>query len=239
MKIQSRFKDYYDYVEFLYSPEGGSNRDLYVRDGELPSSIILPDRYSIPHYPQPNYSYNHKYTAKRWRQFPWFYKWVAICGKLYLLVADRGDVSLDVVGGSIGFSKSDGFKVVSSNHPSLQYAVFGRWSFRDKCVNFYDVIGIPSPTCMEISKQIGSPVFIIERAMPIGKKLQVELWPEIPNLGSLGFPSLIGAEQMYQDISMFMNQIKENPDSAPPIDVSDKDRLVQKGFDAKVSFRGR
>jgi hypothetical protein len=44
---------------------------------------------------------------------------------------------------------------------------------------------------------------------------------------------------MYQEIAMFLTSLRDNPDSLPPAKVSDKDRLTQKGFDAKISFRGK
>jgi hypothetical protein len=105
-----------------------------------------------------------------------------------------------------------------------------------------EIWGVPNKSCVDISRQLQVPVFVIEptpRLSGLKKSPQVAVSREIPNLGKLGFASEIPAEQMYQNISMFMASLRDSPDSVPPVSVSDKDRLVQKGFDAKISFRGK
>ena len=108
-----------------------------------------------------------------------------------------------------------------------------------------DLVGVSSECCVEISKRLGSPVFTLEYSHPIrhtrvGNKAvsRVTISTNVPNLGKLGFASILTAEQMYQDIAMFLGSLNNDPDGQPPVNVSDKDRLLQKGFDAKVSFRG-
>jgi kynurenine formamidase len=58
-------------------------------------------------------------------------------------------------------------------------------------------------------------------------------------LADLGLPRIYDAQQLYQDLSYFLgNQMHENPDTKPPVNISDKDRIAQHGFDQQ-SFRHR
>lgn len=223
MKIQSKFKDYYDYVEYLYSQEGGDPRNTYVRreleQSNQPDStyVYVNTTGDIPRLP---------YRKKYGDLIPWDYKWCSVCGKLYLLVS------------KCNFAPE--YRIITEDHPSLRLVYGPRGWFED--IKMEDVLGVPNKSCVSISRQLQTPVFIMEPSQRISglkQPSQVAVNREIPNLGKLGFASLIPAEQMYQNISMFMTSLRDNPDSTPPVNVSDKDRLTQKGFDSKTSFRGK
>jgi len=225
MKIFSKFKDYYDYVEYLYSQEGGDPANTYVR-----RDLESKDEYScgyfsigvkggIPAKPSP----------KAAPSFPWAYKWCSVCGKLYLLVTEEPGVYLPK------------YKLITEAHPSLDLVYSrspGVW-FKEPDIK--DLIGVPNSACVEVSKKLQIPVFILEdpHYKHLREPFHVTLDRTVPNLGELGFASLFTAEQMYQEIAMFLTSLRDNPDSLPPVVISDKDRLTQKGFDAKISFRGR
>jgi hypothetical protein len=244
MKIISNFKDYYDYIEFLYSPEGGDERLRFFRskidktkDGNEGLTVELSERIrSIPDIP-----YKDKYYANgNMSKFPWVLKWCVVNGKYYLLVADA---VLDSLG---GYCKSEAaylgfkpYKLLRQDHPAFSHlACTGHW-FRasSERLKEVDIVGVPSDTLTELSKEIGSPIFSI-RGWTNGKSVTVD--NQIPNLGHLGFAALTPPEQMYQELAMYYgNVMRDSPDNSPPITVSDKDRLIQKGFDSKLSFRGK
>ena len=234
MKILSKFRDYYDYVEYLYSQEGGDPANTYVRrdvegrDKYSSDWFSIEARGEIPAKPYPK-------AGAYWGRksdpdpFPWIYKWCSVCGKLYLLVAEEPGVN------------PPKYKLITETHPSLNLIYSGSPGHWFKEPSLSDLIAVPNSTCMEVSKKLQIPVFILEDPYyrDLGKSFQITLNRTVPNLGELGFASLITAEQMYQEIAMFLTSLRDNPDSLPPVDISDKDRLTQKGFDAKISFRGK
>lgn len=250
MRILAKVRDYYDHVEFIYSPEGGDPANTYVRKGIDCGTVTV--QGAIPSFPHPE-GWSMKAKAaiyNGWVDFPWRFKWCSICGELYLLVAD---CPLPAPRDGHEYHVPDSsFKVISEGHPALKNVVSRNYEILKKGgkIAINDVIGVPNQCAVEISKMIGEPCFLIERFSERSRSYgrnnkrliisyEVRVCPDVPNLGKLGFGSLVPAEQMYQRISMFMGIIKDCPDNNPPAEVSDKDRLVQKGFDLKVSFRGK
>lgn len=108
-------------------------------------------------------------------------------------------------------------------------------------VHEYKLDGQPACTALvELSKKLKAPIFLFDvgyfdkEGALIGIKgadYQFNL-----NLGSYGFANIKSAEAMYQELSCFFGSLIS---SEPPINVSDKDRLVAHGFDLKKSFRHR
>jgi hypothetical protein len=89
---------------------------------------------------------------------------------------------------------------------------------------------------MKLHKHIQAPVFAINRVY--WRNFHIDT--DIPILKDSGIASIISPEKMYQDISYFIgNVLKDNPDTLPPVNISDKDKLTQAGFDATISFRHR
>jgi hypothetical protein len=89
---------------------------------------------------------------------------------------------------------------------------------------------------MKLHKHIQAPVFVINSNY--WRNFNIDT--DIPILKDSGIASIISPEKMYQDISYFIgNVLKDNPDTLPPVNISDKDKLTQAGFDAKMSFRHR
>jgi hypothetical protein len=241
MKILSRFTDYYDYVEYLYSPEGGDPENVYNR---VITESRIQVKGNIPIYLQPAPLIGKKRGYSGWHDFPWRYKWCVVCGRLYLLVRDGASNPVDRFGQDSTRGDLSGFKLITENHPSWEKT--GRRSWTNEKIVPRMYIGSENETCHRIAKQISAPVFIIHAfhnqnyIHSTGQyNYVVDLDPKVPNLGQLGFASIVSPERMYQEIAMYLPNLKENPDNQPPTKVSDKDRLVQKGFDSKVSFRGK
>lgn len=254
MRIKSTFKDYYDYVEFLYNPQGGDRSETYLRGTiqvQDPSKIYVPAdpvfddgllrvevEGSIPRYP----IFVDARGYDSYGDFPWKFRWCSFCGKLYLLVADyKEDKSNPFL------SRYGNYYVVREDHPVLDQVSATRWGWKRERPVYSSIFGAFSETCVNLSRLLNTPVFLIERFeekrtaynSDIKGTCKVVVNPEVPHLGKLGFPAFLPPEQAYQEISMFMGQLRDNPDRNPPVKVSDKDRLVQKGFDAKTSFRGK
>lgn len=62
----------------------------------------------------------------------------------------------------------------------------------------------------------------------------------VPKLTDFGINSVLSPEQCYQAIDhAITNIIKQNPDTTPVNVVPDKSKVVNHGFDARVSFRHR
>lgn len=89
---------------------------------------------------------------------------------------------------------------------------------------------------IKLHKKLNSPVFAIN--VVHYKSFHIE--PNIPILADNGIASIISAEQMYQQLSAFINSVlRDNIDTKPPVQIDDKYKLTQAGFDAKISFRHR
>lgn len=250
MRIVSKFSDYYDYVEFLYSPKGGEASETYLRgeliispDGSSASEDILNLKVSgfIPSLPRPSSKFYYSKHAKDRSNLHWSFKWVCVCGRLYLLVADERMDS------NTSLHTAPDYKLITGNHPCLiSYSDPATSSWKNEGLKIENVFGIYNATCVEVSRLLDCPVFLINNVWPergwYGPNktdYSISVSRKIPLLSKLGFAAAIPAEQMYQNIAMFLNALKGNPDTATPVQVSDKDRLIQKGFDSKISFRGK
>jgi hypothetical protein len=92
------------------------------------------------------------------------------------------------------------------------------------------------PNVEELIRMVGSPTFIITEfdTYELGT---VRIAKQAPNLGALGFAKYKDAYIMYQETACYIGKIFGSVE--PPIQISDKDRIVAHGFDLKTSFRGK
>ena len=224
MKIQSRFRDYYDYVAHQYG--GGDPKITYVRepltelnDSGFRPSITVNHKLDL-HVPDKR-GWNNRFAGYN-------FKVLVIMDRAFLTIEDCACPSLDKV---YNFSFEHKIYDFETNPLKLQDKRF-LWS--DGNINYPR--GQASKEVLELTKKVGAPVYMIEA---IGRE-NVYIQSEIPQLGKLGIPAVYSAEQLYQDMSYFMgNTIYDNPDINPPVSIDDKTRLMQHGFDIKQSFRHR
>jgi hypothetical protein len=93
-----------------------------------------------------------------------------------------------------------------------------------------------------LSKFIQQPVFLINR---VGydftiKKHRIVIDKNIPVLSEYGVAHYIQPEQLYQDIAYYVsNKMVLSPDLEVHDNMTDKEKIVQHGFDLKQSFRHR
>ena len=105
----------------------------------------------------------------------------------------------------------------------------------------WEFIGQPSVSLLELSRLVGAPVFVVTDINPRfqnGVKIQVDEF--CPVLKEMGMSALISPEQMYQQLAYFMgNTMHPSPDTQPPVEVSNRDKILAAGFDLRQSFRHR
>jgi len=225
MKIISKLKDYYDYIPHLYG--GGDPKIVYDRRriGELEEiggySYLRDLQVEVKNFPNLYPGFVHKDNPYNFRSENWGFKTLVVCGKPYLLI------NTTPLAGN-----PDNWEVfIKDKHSHLvkpdTYRLHRDW-------------GIEFGSLTDLSKKIGHPVFVVNHVEQYHKYVKVTIDGNCPILSSLGFPSLMTAEQLYQDLSYFiLNKMKDSPDLQPPTVISDKEKVVQHGFDVKQSFRHR
>jgi hypothetical protein len=84
----------------------------------------------------------------------------------------------------------------------------------------------------EVMTLANAPVFVIY------SHLGVFVDEYVPRLADYGIPSVIEPQAMWQNVySTLTNVLRPNPDKDPPVTIADKDKIVKAGFDLKTSFR--
>lgn len=220
MQIKSYFKDYYDHVAHVYS--GGDPKCLYIRTRVAEREVIDGTTYAghldvkqkdIVNLPNTAYDV----TEKK------YYKWLAVCGKYYLLVSDAHKLHNPVWD-----------VYTEEKYPDVHSRLVGRWSSRREIV---DAIGNFSTSLLELSRKVNAPVFTFDKNY---RDDSITVDGEIPILGNIGFAGIMDSQQIYQELSYFVgNVIKTSPDLAPVTVMSDKEKVSQHGFDVRKSFRHR
>lgn len=218
MIIKSKFKDYYDHVAHLYG--GGDPNILYIRGKIKTENLLVQTSDAIKRG-----NYNHYHGV--WKNYET--QWISVVGKYYMLIRRN---EYDIRGE---------WKLINEKDFPDQYAEYIKprpttsWN-KDVDQNR----GGMDKVLAEISRKIQEPVFSFELYSTYNSRHVAHISENIPILGDLGFASVIPPEQMYQDIEFFMtNVLRESPDTKIPVIISDKDRIIQHGFDLKQSFRHR
>lgn len=218
MIIQSKFKDYYDHVAHAYG--GGDPKIVYRRDRLQPLRFV------------PGFHFR-EFVATSFPASPELVQHVN-----YLTRLEVEGRLLCVAGKYFRCSGSKNFVV---QDPSTQ-AVAPSRKFRMPRGKVFQY-GKLDAELVQLSRAVGAPVFVIERYSYIDSNYDtcgLLIQPDIPKLGEIGLAAYYPAEQLYQDLSYLMgNLMHDCPDLKPPSSVSDKDKIVQHGFDVKQSFRHR
>lgn len=215
MKIQSRFKDYYDFISHRF---GQDPNCVYVREpfrvgkGRHIETVDVEVGKNFPYFYQNPYRYR-----------------------------NIGDVSYELE------------FIVAASHviPFLRTRVYaGRETFRMITWLEYDQIfgmgwgGKPDRPLVpegealaDLIRKVGAPVFHL-RSNGGYREHTVEVFRRIPVLQDLGFPAVIPAPVMWQDIYTTLSSVlRKDPDKAPPVTLANDDRVHAAGFDLKTSFR--
>ena len=223
MKIISKFKDYYDWVAQRYG--GGDPLNIWLRQdtvknvkglGLFFTDLKIPYLGSVP-----------TGWGKPTSDWGWDLVFCALNGMAYPLVRKwemKDKYRMEKI--------EQPFRLLRENDPFIDfYLSLGNTNrlTRKEQLNLW-LEPKQSNALIRAHQDLKQPAFII-----LGSK---KASGRLPRLGELGFPALFSAEQAYQNISYFVgNYLRDSVDLNPPAAVSDRDRIVQHGFDLKRSFR--
>jgi hypothetical protein len=220
MRIISKFRDYYDHISNVY---GIDPKVVYER----PALIKLeePDYRDIQiemngNFPLSTHSDFHSRTRT---------ELLSICGKPHLMKIKQAE---------FGSGLPDEVRVLTTDE-SIRF-VRSKYFLRELDMRFFD--GGTHPMLVELSRILKQPIFRVSSIQVNygNRKTQFRISNKMPVLSELGVSKIIDQNSLYQEISYFMgNVIYPSPDMDPPVKISDTDRLVQHGFDKRVSFRHR
>jgi hypothetical protein len=228
MLIQSRFKDYYDFVAAQYG--GGDPKVRYLRGG-LRRTEIFVDRFPLADplsWPHLDADYELAYLI--------------VAGKAYLLRRDKkpGRKFSDFrVADAEAVSEADRKTRTAGRRYLAQRRVFGGRDFDFTFGRQYDFL-------VSLHRAAGAPALVIDQVWrPASRdrmqdRIQIDLWERCPVLKHLGMAAVVSPEQMYQELAYFVgNLMKVSPDIAPPVEVDNQHKILAAGFDLKTSFRHR
>ena len=232
MRIKSSFKDYYDHIAYKYG--GGDPKILYMRDRLKPLVDTGYMKYDAGVYldiPKLERSFDLLNPTRYHDLRDYTFKYLVIAGKWYLLINETFGDGVEPV-----------FTVLSKErHPKAVEKLTNKKKFYWTNLRDFDYyVGYEDKDLIEVSRMLNTPVFIVEgyswQVKP--RKYSLHIDSKLPVLADLGIPAIYPAEQLYQDLAYFIgNKMHVSPDMAPPVEVSNKDKITQFGFDLKRSFR--
>jgi len=234
MKIISKFKDYYDWVAQRYG--GGDPLNVWIRQDTVDNIEGLGLRFLNLKIPDVGLSpmgwstkgsdcgWNLEYCVLNGIAYPLVRKWITT--DPYKLIKTK-----------------EPFRLLRENDPFIDFYLsrnnINSWHKYDFTTGDFltrkERISLwlepkQSNALIKAHQTLKQPAFIVVNSESASGRL--------PRLGKLGFPALFSAEQAYQNLSYFVsNYLRDSVDLNPPVAVSDRDRIVQYGFDLKKSFR--
>jgi hypothetical protein len=235
MKIQSRFRDYYDYVAHIYG--GGDPKNTYVRD------IIVPDRVT---------PLGEKFEETAEFREPEFELWVpgdyqladgsvqqffgiSIAGKVYIVTRVHNVGTWSYTNNRYEGDHTEPWKIATYGDLSKRQIRAYRQSLPSGREPDHVIrCGVPSPEAGALSKRLKAPVFKFDN------HYSTRVYGRCPLLSEYGIPPVLEPEQAYQEISMFlMSVVNESPDSMPRAEMTNVQKVESHGFDKRISFRHR
>ena len=211
MKIISKCKDYYDHIGHIYECD---YKIIYERDKSL------------------NYKGNIEF-----RKLPYIVGdkisciWMSYLSRYFLLVK-RIDKNCKILHDWRIYDENLDKEIFDHRYNKHYFNLKGMncWFKRKEINNHFD------PYLEKVSKEVKSPIFLINS---ITKEIDNLLLHKI-SLGNIGMGKFYTPEQAYQDISFYIsNVINDNADCNPPVQIDNKSKITQHGFDLKQSFRHR
>ncbi len=225
MKIKSNYRDYYDHVAHMYG--GGDPKFVYAR---VP---ITADKCSVIITDDQARDLN---MTRLWRrelldQHAYDSKYIVIAGKRYLVV--RKWRTNELVPQEYRLFTEKNFPEEYEYNRKLRYS----WRRVD---DYSSEIGGESPILTQIALAFNAPVYSIDQIRRGDRGVEVVIDKNIPILANYEIPTIISAEQLYQDLSYYVaNTMHPSPDLIVNDNQSDKEKIMGHGFDVKQSFRHR
>lgn len=231
MYIKSSFKDYYDFINSSYGIDKKYTFDrkiVNLKDTLYPFEVkTFPSDLGIPFMEK--YSFKKSENDKDYE-----FVWVLVCGKIFSIYKEKyNNTPWSIIEPDSPILEFLGIKTTNKIITSF----FEGWR---KDLDFYR--GFYSEVFLNLNKEAKSPIVIICNTNRYYRKnFGIQYIPGSPELKQIkGFVSLYPPEQIYQDIYYFLsNQVNGSPDINPPVELSDKSKILEHGFDLKKSFRHR
>jgi hypothetical protein len=254
MKILSRFKDYYDYV--ARQNGGGDPKIVYRRD------YVVPDRYiygilsencmRVPRHlipPQPKDFVTQVDGKRIMHEF----RILVVMDRYYWLERTCESNAFDCVAQVIKEWHVTQRPILRSKFNDHIFArltpeerkaappVSSDWYHarpelsriqqEQEWEKWHEPQGQQRKSLVDLCKLVKAPVFLVD-----GNSEHV--CGRVPKLGELGFVQYYSAEQLYQELAMFISNVLA-PFEDPPSPMSNIEKVVSHGFDKKTSFRHR
>lgn len=223
MVIESKFKDYYDFVANQF---GGGDPGVYYARGPVETAEVVVSRFPLVR----PLNYSHDGICSHPLEFNQLY--LVVAGRLYLLSRPYTiDIPIDNI---------SSYRLEYWPEPAVKPQVprtrrYWWWHGR----NHYE-FGIERPYLVDLCRKVGAPVFAISDIGVRSGEDVIKVCNQCPILQDVGMASAIPPFQMYQDIAYFVgNTMKERPDNEPPVEISNQEKILKAGFDMKQSFRHR
>lgn len=245
MRIISKFADYYDYIGNLYAYDDGViyNR-LNLDIDKVTVNGVIPDFKGMQYYGKSIRLNKHEYEFIRLVVFGKMYTCVNIDGKKYDKIYYKEQIGTEKIYKILSPSNPDHLEIIEYLK-TKKSSIFFRGDREYQSID--DFYCYQSDLLIDVCKQIKQPIFLVDRIQhasatwkPGAISTIVVLDQTMPILKELGFSAIMKPEILYQEIEYFIaNVLRDNPDIVPPVQVSDKHKITQHGFDFKQSFRHR
>ena len=230
MKIISKFKDYYDFIAYQYGQDNSIvyNRNPFkiANNGNIFESI-KPATKSLYRHQNIYPSFPYQDIKQEYK-----FKWLIICGKKFLLVSEKQNCNLYADYKLITIEQYNNFVELWSN--------FRKLPKYDYYIGYNEV----NQLYINISKFINQPIFELTSDVSLFGSCISNIKDyyefKLPILADYNISRVYSPERLYQDLSYFIgNTLKDTPDTKPPVEVTNKDKIIGHGFDLKTSFRGK
>jgi len=236
MLIISNKKDYYDGV---VSSMGIDKSIVYERKEEKikQNNIKFPNEFKkSKDWNNPNLLTDHIYLRfkKKVKYDTLGYFIIGFCGKLYVgwkfcyrNIEKNYSINNDII--DIFYDKNNVLKYVESNTYLTR---------RNNINDFYNYVENFDAT--ELFFKLNSPVFIYDSAYSLDSITAIRNYDKVfiinPNLNEYKFYRVFDSFRAFQEIQMFISGVLGTKEKET-IEINDKDKIIQHGFDYKWSFR--
>lgn len=210
MKIQSKYKDYYDFITFRF---GGDPDIVYARSPLKITDIMYNARGFFADVINYEYRRDHHITF-------------IVAGSYVIPLINHWEKKIDISTNEVSHTLIA--EILEEKHYHLLM----------KGYKSTKPIGLPKfpvgDKLNDVIRLVGQPVFLINKV----EHDRLLLSDRIPILKDYGIASLITPQEMWQNIyTCLTNVLRKNPDKEPPVEVAEKYKIHAAGFDLKTSFR--
>ncbi len=223
MRIQSRYKDYYDFISHKF---GSDPNCVYVRE---PFKTVDID-YSLGRAPGQKSIFNGRLVQKYIEDY--HLEYVVAGSFVFPALVKYGKSAYDRELNLEGYVDTTVKILTEAEYPEYLSEHYARTEYVD----------LPQGEKLhELIRAVGAPVFRIrdvKHGWNKGKKDGIFINQLVPVLKDIGFPAVVEAKVIWQDIYTTLSTVlRRNPDKEVPVQLANDARIEKAGFDLKSSFR--